>query len=154
MNGKGPFDPQAEAPLLSAYVDGELGTEDIARVEAHLAADPESRRLVARLRDLKSFTAVLRLKEPPPEEWEAFWHSHYNRSERSFGWLLVVLGGAVLGGWAIWAAVTALWSAPDLPGIVKWAALAAGAGLGILLISAIRERIHNRSRTRYKDVVR
>ena len=38
MTGNGPFVPREEAPLLSAYVDGELSTEDVARVEAALRA--------------------------------------------------------------------------------------------------------------------
>jgi len=32
-----PFDPQQEAPLLSAYVDGELEPAEVARIDAHLA---------------------------------------------------------------------------------------------------------------------
>lgn len=154
MNGKGPFEPQAEAPLLSAYVDGELGDEDLARVEAHLAASAESRQVVQRLRDLKELAGSLRLKEPPPEAWEEFWRNLYNRTERSLGWLLVALGGAVLGGWGVWSAAAALWSAQDVPVIVKASIAAIGAGICVLLISAIRERVYNRARTRYKDVLR
>ena len=45
MNGT--FDPRKDAPLLSAYVDGELDAADVTRIEAHLAADPDTRREVA-----------------------------------------------------------------------------------------------------------
>ena len=69
MNGKGPFDPRKEAPLLSAYVDGELDARDNERIEAHLAEDEETRREVEQLRRLKQVTGSLRLKEPPPEVW-------------------------------------------------------------------------------------
>jgi predicted anti-sigma-YlaC factor YlaD len=154
VNGNGPFDPRKEAPLLSAYVDGELSPEDAARVEAHLAENADTRRQVAELRRLKSMTDALRLKEPPPEEWETFWNGVYNRTERSLGWMLLVLGLVVIGGWAILQLLTALWVTDDLPLFIKGAVVVGAGGLLLLLISVIRERVYKRSRTRYKDVVR
>ena len=63
MSGQPLFDPVREAPLLSAYVDGELDAADLARVEAHLAIDAEARAEVARLCAFKNLTAGLRLRE-------------------------------------------------------------------------------------------
>ena len=158
MTGKGPFDPREEAPLLSAYVDGELSPEDVARVEEHLAEDtPASaatRREIAQLRRLNEVTGALRLKEPPPEEWEVFWQGVYNRAERSLGWILLGAGVILVAAWAAVQLVTALWGAPDLPLWVKGGIFAAAAGAFVLLFSAVRERVYRRNRTRYKDVVR
>lgn len=154
MNGHPPFDPGKDAPLLSAYVDGELDAADVARVEAHLALSAEARRVVAELRRLKELTGALRLKEPPAEEWEAFWHGLYNRAERSLGWLLLTCGVTVLGAWGALQLLAALLGDSGLPRIVKGGVLAGAAGLLILLVSVIRERAYRRARTRYKDVVR
>ena len=154
MNGKGPFDPRKEAPLLSAYVDGELDPDDVVRVEAHLARHPETQTEVERLRRLKGLTGRLRLKEPPPEAWEAFWQSVYNRAERSLGWLLLTVGLVVIGGWALLQLVQALLAAEDLPLLVKGAVFLLGGGILVLLISVIRERIYKRNRTRYRNIVR
>ncbi len=145
--------PEDDA-LLSAYVDGELPAAETAAIEVRLAVDADARRVVAQLRRLKDMTAGMRIKEPPAEEWEAFWKSYYNGLERSFGWVLLILGGALVLGWAAISAVTAIWHSPDLPRTVRWGALAAVAGMVVLLISVVRERLHKRSRTRYKDVVR
>ncbi len=148
------FDPRQDEALLSAYVDGELDPADAARVEAHLAADPAARREVDRLRRLKDLTGALRLKDAPPEAWEDFWQSAYNRSERSLGWLLLGLAVLVLAGWGATVLLGALLGADDLPTLVKAAIIAGVAGLGLLLVSVVRERIHARARTRYKDVIR
>ena len=44
MTGDKPFDPEKDAPLLSAYVDGELEAADVVRVEAYLASSASARR--------------------------------------------------------------------------------------------------------------
>jgi len=48
----------------------------------------------------------------------------------------------------------ALIDAPGLPWWVKGGIMAVAAGLAILLVSVVRERVYVRRRTRYKDVVR
>ena len=154
MNSKGPFDPRKEAPLLSAYVDGELEPDDVARIEAHLAENEQTRSEVEKLRRLKAVTGAMRLKEPPAEEWEVFWKSVYNRTERSLGWILLCLGVVIIGAWGLTEAVMALLKTDDLPLLLRGSILIAAAGLLVLLISVVRERIYRRSRTRYKDVIR
>lgn len=158
MNGNLPFDPQREAALLSAYVDGELEAADVARIEAFLAMSTEAseaaRAEIAKLRRLNQMTGSMRLKEPPAEEWEVFWSQVYNRAERSLGWLLLVAGVVVLGGWALLQVVTAVLGSPELPLYVKGGIFAAGAGVLVLLVSVIRERVYRRRRSRYKDVIR
>lgn len=148
------FDPRQDEALLSAYVDGELEPADLVRVQAHLAASAEARREVARLRRLKQLTGAVRLKEAPPEAWEGFWQSAYNRSERSLGWLLLGLAVLVLAGWGATVLLRMLLGASDISPLLKAAIIAGVAGLALLLVSVVRERLHTRARTRYKDVIR
>ncbi len=154
MNGKGPFDPRKEAPLLSAYVDGELEAGDVARIEAHLAENEQTRREIEKLRRLKEVTGAMRLKEPPPEEWEVFWRSVYNRAERSLGWILLCVGLVAIGAWGITEILGVLLKTDVLPLYVKGGIFVLAAGTLVLMISAIRERVYKRKRTRYKDVIR
>ena len=154
MNQKGPFDPRKEAPLLSAYVDGELEPDDVVRVEAHLEANEQSRREVEQLRRLKAVTGAMRLKEPPAEEWEVFWHSVYNRAERSVGWILLCVGLVAIGAWGLTEILTALLKTDNLPLMVKGGIFVLAFGGLVLTISAVRERVFKRKRTRYKDVIR
>ncbi len=154
MNSTGPFDPRKEAHLLSAYVDGELNSQDVARVEAHLADNKESRLEVDGLRRFNQVTGSLRLKEAPPEQWEGFWNSFLNRAERSLGWLLLTVGVAIIGTWSLYNLLVALVASESLPLYVKGGIFAAAAGILVLLFSVVRERIHKRSKTRYKDIIR
>ncbi|MBU8869330.1 MAG: zf-HC2 domain-containing protein [Gemmatimonadales bacterium] len=154
MNNNVPFDPRKEAPLLSAYVDGELDPGNTARLEAHLKDNPETRNEIEQLLRLKNLTRALRLKIAPPEEWEVFWHSVYNRSERSLGWILLTLGLSVAGGWFAWLILQSLLSTESLPLLVKGAIIVGIAGTLVLMVSVVRERIFKRNRTRYKDVIR
>lgn len=153
MSGQPPFDPVRDAPLLSAYVDGELDAADAARVEAHLAVDAAARAEVEQLRRFKRLTAGLRLREAPPEDWEAFWDSAYNRAERGVGWVLLVVGIAVAGLWGVAHAALAIF-ASDLPLVVKLGLVGAALGALVLLVSVLRERLFTRRRTRYDDIVR
>lgn len=148
------FDPDRDAHLLSAYLDGELDPADSVRVEAALAADPAVRRLLEDLQRVKDLAATVRLKEAPAEAWEGFRDSIYNRGERSLGWLLLITGSALVAGWGALQLVAAIWNEPDLPGPVRFGILGVVAGLALLLLSVVRERIHTRRRTRYKDVIR
>lgn len=154
MNNKGPFDPRKEAHLLSAFVDGELDSLDEERVQAHLQDNEAARHEVEQLRRLKHMTGQLRLKEPPPEIWEAFWDSVYHRVERSLGWILLAAGVIILGSWAMVRLVTFLVTTAAIPMIGKAGLFVLAAGSLTLLLSVIRERVFKRSRTRYKDVQR
>ena len=153
MSGQAPFDPVRDAPLLSAYVDGELDPADVARIEAHLAADATARAEVEELRRLKRLAAGLRLREAPPEDWEAFWAQAYNRAERGLGWVLLLVGIAVAGLWGVAHVAIAIF-ASDLPLVVKLGLVGAAVGALILLVSVLRERLFTRRRTRYDDIVR
>ena len=154
MSGNVPFDPMKEDHLLSAYVDGELESQDVDRVEAYLEESAEARKEVEGLRRLKQLTGAMRLKEAPAEEWETFWQSVYNRTERSVGWILFLLGSSILGAWAVWALAKTFLQTDSLPIWVKGAIILGMAGAFVLLVSVIRERIFKRQRTRYKDVIR
>lgn len=149
-----PFDPVKEAPLLSAYVDGELDNEQTVRVEAHLAGHPDTRHEVERLRRLKEVTGAMRISEAPDEEWEHFWDSVYSRTERSLGWLAVILGTVLVGGFGLYHLVAAIVTTSELPWYVKGGIFALCFGILLLLVSLIRERIYVRKRTRYDEIKR
>ncbi len=148
------YQPERDAPLLSAYVDGELDAADAALVEGWVAAHDEVRREVDRLRAFVTLTSRLRLRDAPPEAWEVFWRRSYNRGERRLGWILFIVGVAVVGGWAFGNAVASVLHRVHLPTVVKIGTGAVGAGLLILMVSVLRESWYARNHSRYKDVIR
>ncbi|MFT5232462.1 MAG: putative anti-sigma-YlaC factor YlaD [Candidatus Krumholzibacteriia bacterium] len=153
-----PFDPQQEAPLLSAYVDAELEPADVKRIETHLAMQTDESRAtqleIDELRRFNSLTGAMRLKDPPAEDWEAFWDSSYNRNERSLGWLLLGLGLAVIVGWFCVELAVTFWTTASISIWLKSCIVAVFAGAVLIVSSVVRERIFARRKSRYKDVIR
>ena len=153
MSARRPFDPEQDGPLLSAYVDGELDDEHRELVDAWVAGEVRAREEVERLVRLKAFTDHLVLREAPREAWDGFQAKIYNRRERGLGWLLLIIGVAVVGGYGLLRlALTLL--AVAIPAVIRLGVFIAGAGLLVLLISVLRERLFTRKRDRYDDVVR
>ena len=106
------------------------------------------------MRRLKEVTTTMAVRTPPEEVWDRFRVSTLHRLERTIGWLLVLFGGAVLGGMSLW-----LWLesflASDVPLIVKVAMISLIAGALILLASVIRERLFLHRRDPYsREIVR
>ena len=153
MSDLRPFDPERDGPLLSAYADGELEAADRAQVEAWLATDERAREELRRVVQMKAFTDHLALVPAPAEAWDEFHEKVYNRSERGLGWTLLSVGLAVVG---LYVAVRILpfILSLALPAMVRIGLLLAIAGLLVLLVSAIRERLFTRKRDRYDDVRR
>jgi anti-sigma factor RsiW len=153
MSARRPYDPHQDGPLLSAYVDGELDQEHRELVDQWLAEDAHVQEEVDRLVSLRSFTDHLVLRDAPAESWDGFQDRIYNRGERGVGWILLLVGIAVVGGYALLRLTTILLAAA-LPVVVRLGVLLAAAGLLVLLISVLRERLFARKRDRYDDIVR
>ncbi len=149
-----PFDHVRDAVWLMAYADGELEPPRAAAVAAHLEGCADCRAEVARFSRERNLLSAIRIQDAPPEDWEVFWRSAYNRAERGAGWIALVLGVSLLGAWGLYHGVLALLHDAALPWPVRAGVFAAALGLLLLLGSVLRERLFARRRTRYKDVVR
>ena len=115
-----PFDPESEAALLSAYMDGELDAEQVARIEAHLAESPESRAEVARMRRLKEVTDAMSLRDAPAEDWERFWCNIYNKVERGIGWFALTLGAVIVAGYGLYHFILSLLESSEITVSTYW----------------------------------
>ncbi len=147
------YDPATDGPLISAYLDGELDPDQRTLVERWLRDDVHARRELEQLQELEAFTGHLELREPPREAWERFHQRVYHRGERRFGWLLLLLGLAVVAGYVL-LRLGALLITAALPLLARLGVLAVAVGLLMLLVSVMRERFFTRKRDRYDDVVR
>jgi len=122
--------------LLMGYLDGELGGEDRARVEAALGRDPELRKEYEEMRRLKELTAELGVDARTDAELDAFWSDVVNQLERHTAWILLVLGFVGVVGAGCYLFFTHSW--PHWT--VKVAAACGLAGTLLLLWSVWRER--------------
>jgi anti-sigma factor RsiW len=124
-----------------AYLDGELSEADRRRFEEHLASCEQCRREVADLRNLTEDLDMMRFKEPGDEELQRYWTGVYNRLERSLGWILLSVGAILTLCYGAFKAIEELVRDPTVSIILKVGVCALIAGLVILFVSLLRERL-------------
>lgn len=134
--------------LISGYIDGELDSEQQAKVDAHLAVCSVCSDEMARYRQMTEVANTMRFREPPEDVWTTYWQGVYNRLERGTGWLIFMIGLAVLIAYGVYEFVTD----PGVAALVKVIIAVPVIGLVVLFISVWREKwIVNRT-DKYKDI--
>ncbi len=144
-------------PLLSGLVDGELTPEEEASLSDHLSHCPGCRDELEALRDLEGVTAAMKDETFAPVNdvfWDRYWMSIYNRIERGIGWVLLSAGAATLVAFGLWHFATAFLFASEAPLVARWGVGLGAAGLGVLIVSLVRERARTYRRDPYKEVKR
>jgi anti-sigma factor RsiW len=131
---------------LMQYIDGELTTQESARIEAHLATCTECSREVAIFGAMKAELRGLTSDAPPAP---SVWNGVRRRVVRPLGWLFLV------GGVVAWLAM-ALHAFLTAPGAF-WEKLAAGSiwiGLLLLLLMVGMERYQDWKTDPYREIER
>ncbi len=138
--------------LISSYYDGELDEENKRTLKRHLEECPECRKEFEEMGKLEEAMSKMELKEPPKEIWQIYWTSVYNRLERRIGWILLSIGAIILLFFGGYKAVEGIIHDSATPLLLKVGILASMAGIVVLLVSLLRERLFVRKRERYKEV--
>jgi predicted anti-sigma-YlaC factor YlaD len=138
--------------FLSALVDNELDTEQKKLVTEHLVNCEDCRLEYARMLKLKEVTDDMKYLDLPDRLWAGYWNGIYNRIERGFGWILLSLGAIILVAFGAWRLLNEFFLDPRPPLLLKIGLGALIAGMIVLLISVIRERIFSRAHDRYEEV--
>ncbi len=138
--------------LVSSYLDGELGPEDREAVERHLEACPECRQTYREMGELGEVMGKMTIKQPPKEVWKMYTEAVYNRLERRIGWILVSIGAMILLFFTGYQALKGVILDPGVPLIIKGGILCGLAGVIVLLVSLVRERLFVNKRERYKEI--
>jgi len=140
--------------LMMGYLDNELTDEQKSQFEEHLTGCPECAGELEQFRKLKEITDEVTLVEPEDRIWQDYWNGIYNRIERGFGWILFSVAAIMLTIYGGFKAIEKLIKDPDVETIFKIGLLALIAGLAILFVSVLRERLYFWKKDRYKDVRR
>jgi anti-sigma factor RsiW len=133
--------------LLSGYLDGELIQGDEQRVRLHLEGCEACRRELESLAAVREATMTTRFEEPEDRQWSEKGRSAASQGLRRLGWtVLVAWGVAVLvyGGYLFL-------TGPERP-LVKLLVFAGIAGLVMLLLSVVIDRIRDARSDRYRGV--
>ncbi len=140
--------------LLMGAVDDELNTDERKEFERLLADNPDYKKEYQQYKKLKEATKDMKFKNPPAELWDSYWLNVYNRIERGLGWILLSIGSIFLLTFAGYHFFKALIFEANLPLIIKISILSVIAGLAILLVSIVRERIFTYKSDPYKEIKR
>ena len=140
-------------PLISGYVDGELGDEDRSRVESHLQHCRQCSQDLADFNKMKEVTRSMKFPEPTDRQLEFYWRGVYNRMERHLGWILFSIGAICLLGYGGFLLVKEILLNPEVPLILKIGLAGVVSGLVVLLVSIGRERLKVRKADRYSQEV-
>jgi len=139
--------------LITGYLDDELSAEQRQSLDAHLADCPQCRQELAELKELKEGLAMMKFKEPGDAELERYWHGIYNRLERGIGWILFSIGAIALLCYGAFKLVEEMITDPTVQWIVKIGVLALLAGVVVLFVSLLRERLMLRKTDKYSKEV-
>ncbi len=132
--------------LISGYLDNELEPEVRAELEAHLEECPRCQRELDTMKRLFWGTsAAFAADDLPQETWDEFLDNVYNRLERKTGWVVFVFGVLCL---ALFGAYVFLME-PWTSALVKLMVATPVAGLAILFVSVLRQRLENLKTDRY-----
>lgn len=140
--------------LLTAALDGELAAEEEREFRSFLAASPACQREWGQYKKLKEATMQMKFNQPPEEVWDRYWLNVYNRIERGIAWILTSIGAMVVLFYGAFKAVESILADPQLVWFVKAGILATLAGLVILLVSVVREKLLTRGADKYKEIQR
>jgi predicted anti-sigma-YlaC factor YlaD len=152
MNGGRGMDHERMSELISSYLDHELDEEQRRQVEEHIEHCPECRKEYGEMARFEEVMRKMTLKQPPKEAWQVYSESVYNRVERGIGWILLSIGAMILLFFAGYNVVKGVIEDPTIPVIVKAGILLGLAGVVILLVSVVRERVFVNKRERYKEI--
>ncbi len=133
--------------LLSGYLDGELTQAQAQRVRIQLEDDPSARALLEELRQMRQATISTRFPVPDDDQWDERPRGLASRLSRYFG-----LGTMAI--WLVAIAVFALWEMARSSGHWGGALFVFGgmAGLGLVTLSVILDRLRTLKSDRYRKV--
>jgi len=136
------------------YLDNELSDEQRQQFEEHLAGCGECASELEEFKKLKAITDEVTLVEPEDRIWQEYWDGIYNRIERGVGWILFSVAAILLTIYGGFKVIEELIKDPTVGMILKIGLLALIAGIAILFVSVLRERLYFWKKDRYKDVRR
>ncbi len=142
------------AELLTKALDQELSEQEQQLFQTLLAKHPEWRQEWLKQKKLKEVMQTMKFKNPPSEIWDTYWVKVYNRIERGLAWILFSIGAIIVLIYSFYHLVDRILTDPELNPLLKTAILMLIAGLAILTVSVIREKLFVRKKDPYKEVQR
>ncbi len=137
-------------PMLVAFLDNELSSDEIHDLNQHLNRCAECRQAYEELKESSAFIEHVSFKEPTDRALDSLWKRPYTRCTRNAALLMVLGGYLMLIGYALF-----LFLRDDkVAAFPKFGVAGIIIGTVILIGSVVRERIRTYKHDPYKEVDR
>ncbi len=145
---------EREIYLIELALEKKLSGDEVREFEELMKEKSQFKKEFEEQQKIKEALMKMSLKNPGKEFWDGYWVSLYNRLERGFAWVLILISGVILVGYGVYEAVSQLLADTQLPSIIKISIFVLLIGVGILVYSLLRERIATGKRDKYKEIQR
>lgn len=140
--------------LITGLVDEEITDKQKQDLFAHLESCKVCQATYESFVQLKKETSEMKFNKLPEVYWDEYWTHVYNRIERGLSWIFVSIGLIILLGYGSYQVMQDFYLNPDEPILIKMGVGLLTAGMIILFISVLREKLMIRKVDKYRSVER
>jgi len=139
---------------VMAYLDGELPEVEMKEIKRLIDDDKMYQEVYLSLKKVKEVTQEMKFVKLPEMYWDDYWEHIYNRIERGISWILISLGVIVVGSFLVWQIIESIIVDQNIHVVLKAGILILLAGMVILIVSILREKLMVRKVDKYREVER
>ena len=139
---------------VMAYLDGELSELEMKEIKQLIDDDEMYKEVYLSLKKVKEVTQEMKFVKLPEMYWDDYWEHVYNRIERGISWILISLGVIVVGSFLVWQFIEAIIVDQNIHVVLKAGILILLAGVVVLIVSILREKLMVRKVDKYREVER
>ena len=139
---------------VMAYLDGELPASEMKEVADLIEKDTAYREAYLSLKKMKEVTQKMKFRQLPEMFWDEYWEHVYNRIERGISWILISLGAIIIGSFLAWHLIEKLLKDQNINVWLKAGIFIFFAGIIVLFLSILREKIMVRKVDKYREIER
>lgn len=140
--------------LLEKYLDKNIENQEEAELLNIISKDPLLKKELEEQKRVKEVLKKMSIKNPSKETWDSYWNGVYNHLERGVAWIAILIGAALLFGYAGLEAVDQFFNNSEAPLIIKIGTVALVLGITVLLFSVVREKYFTFKHDKYKEIQR
>lgn len=140
--------------LLERNLNNDMTPDELTEFKNLLESDKLLKEEYREQKRIKEVLNKMTLSNPSKEVWDSYWMSIYNKIERKFAWIAILIGSTILIGYALLEAVEKFMNDNQSPWFIKFGVFALVFGFLIFVFSILREKIFVSQNDKYKEIQR
>jgi divalent metal cation (Fe/Co/Zn/Cd) transporter len=139
---------------VMAYLDSELPESEMREIKRLIDDDEMYKKEYLSLKKVKEVTQEMKFVKLPEMYWDDYWEHVYNRIERGISWIFISIGVIVVGSFLVWQIIESIIVNQNIHVVLKAGILILLAGMVVLIVSILREKLMVRKVDKYREVER